>query len=205
MCTTHRCSSTSSKAKLGNPSPTCFAMKQAIGCQHVSSHHPYLLIGFEAQTDKPPPTCFWGPNQLIVMVILSVKSPNRSYRFGGPNWKPERVVLRPNHKNRIHQFWGQTIRTVSTSFEVKLGETIYLGFEAKKRNSCSSCSCGRCRPHIASPNLLIVWPPSTRLALHHPQSSAPSILLLPWSSLLPAMPHLSPSWYKQTCFSTWNR
>jgi hypothetical protein len=56
-------------------------MKQAIGCRRVSSHHLHPLIGFEAQTDKPPPTWFLGPNQETVMVILRPKSPNCSYLF----------------------------------------------------------------------------------------------------------------------------
>jgi hypothetical protein len=64
------------EAKLGNPTPTCFTMKQATGCRRVSSHRLHPVIGFEAQTDKPPPTWFWGPNQETVMVILRPKSPN---------------------------------------------------------------------------------------------------------------------------------
>jgi hypothetical protein len=47
----------------------------------VSSHRLHSLIGFEAQTDKPPPTWFLGPNQETVMVILRPKSPNCSYLF----------------------------------------------------------------------------------------------------------------------------
>jgi hypothetical protein len=44
-----------------------------------------------------------------------------------------------------------------------------------------------------SPNLSIVRPPSTQPMLEHPLSSALSLLLLPRSSSLPAMPHLSPT------------
>jgi hypothetical protein len=33
-------------------------MKQAARCRRVSSHHLHPLIGFEPQTDKPPPTWF---------------------------------------------------------------------------------------------------------------------------------------------------
>jgi hypothetical protein len=58
ICTTHRRSSASFEAKLGNPSLTCFMMKQAIGCRRMSSHHLHPLISFEAQTDKPPLTWF---------------------------------------------------------------------------------------------------------------------------------------------------
>jgi hypothetical protein len=77
MCTTCRHSFTSFEAKLENPSLTCFTIKQAVGCQRVSSHHLHPLIDFEAQADKPPPTWFRGPKQETVVVILKPKSPNR--------------------------------------------------------------------------------------------------------------------------------
>jgi hypothetical protein len=59
-CTTRRRCFTSFEAKLGNPSLTCFTMKQAAVCQRVSSHrlHPLIgfeeppTLGFEAQTKK---------------------------------------------------------------------------------------------------------------------------------------------------------
>jgi hypothetical protein len=57
-CATSRRSFASFEAKLGNPSPTCFATKQAVECRCVSSHRLHPLISFEAQTDKPPPTWF---------------------------------------------------------------------------------------------------------------------------------------------------
>jgi hypothetical protein len=57
-CTTHRHSFASFEAKLKNPSLTCFTMKQAAGYRRMSSHCLYPLIGFEAQTDKPPLTWF---------------------------------------------------------------------------------------------------------------------------------------------------
>jgi hypothetical protein len=47
-CTTRRRSFTSFEAKLENPSLTCFVMKQATGCQRVSSHRLHPLIDFEA-------------------------------------------------------------------------------------------------------------------------------------------------------------
>jgi hypothetical protein len=109
-CTTRRHSSASFEAKLEIPSPTCFPTKQAIRCRRVSSHHLHLLISFEAQTDKPPPTWFCDSNQKIITVILRPKSPNRSCRFWGINWKtrasgfeakpqePLPPVLRPNQK-----------------------------------------------------------------------------------------------------------
>jgi hypothetical protein len=58
---------------------------------------------------------------------------------------------------------------------------------------CSSSPCARCRSHTASPDLSTVRPPSTRPMLDHPQSSTPGLLVLPRSSSLLAMSHLSPA------------
>jgi hypothetical protein len=113
------------------------------------------------------------------MVILWAKSPNRNCWFEAQTRKPERVVLRPNHKNHSHRFWDQTNRTVD------------LGFDAEPRNTRSSSLCARCRPHTALSDLSIIRLPGTGLVLDHRQSSAPTLLLLPRSSSLPAMPHLS--------------
>jgi hypothetical protein len=107
-CTTCCRSITSFEAKLRTSRLTCFKMKQAARCQCVSSHHLHPLIGFEAQTDKPPPTWFWGPNQETVVVILRPKSPNRHPWFWGPIQETLTVVLRPNH-------W----QTITISFEAK--------------------------------------------------------------------------------------
>jgi hypothetical protein len=74
-----------------------------------------------------------------------------------------------------------------------LGETIDLNFEAEPRNMRSSSPYARHRPHTAPPNLSIIRSPSTRPVLNHARSSAPCLLLLPRSSSLPAMPHLSPT------------
>jgi hypothetical protein len=41
-------------------------------------------------------------------------------------------------------------------------QTVDLGFEAQPRNSRSLSPRARCRSHTASPDLLIVWLPSTR-------------------------------------------
>jgi hypothetical protein len=72
-------------------------------------------------------------------------------------------------------------------------KTIDLGFEAELRNLRSLSPCAWCRPHTISSDLSIIRPPSTRPVFDQPQSSAPSLLLLPRSSLLPAKPHLSPT------------
>jgi hypothetical protein len=84
------------------------------------------------------------------------------------HWQINSVILRPNH-------W----------------QPVNLDFEAQPRNSCSSSPRAWCRPHTASPDLSIVWPPSTWPMPDHPWFSAPGLLLLPWCSSLPAMPHLS--------------
>jgi hypothetical protein len=71
-------------------------------------------------------------------------------------------------------------------------QTVNLGFEAQPRNPRSSSPRAWYRPHTT--------PPTSRSPGHrvpnlcdHPRSSAPGLLLLPRSSLLHAMPHLSPS------------
>jgi hypothetical protein len=61
------------------------------------------------------------------------------------------------------------------------------------RNTRSSSPCAQRRPHTTSPDLSIIHPPSIRLVLDHSRSSTPSLLLLPRSSSLPTMPHLSPT------------
>jgi hypothetical protein len=71
------------REKLENPSLTCFMTKQSARCWRVPSHRLHPLIGFEAQTDKPPPTWFWGPNQETITVILRPKSQNRRPWFWG--------------------------------------------------------------------------------------------------------------------------
>jgi hypothetical protein len=105
-CTTCHRYFASFEVKIGNPSSTCFAMKQAIGCRCVSSRRLHPLIDFEAQIDKPPPTCFWGTNQETIAVILMPKLPNRQHWFSGPNQKTVAMVLRLNRE--IHDFVSST-------------------------------------------------------------------------------------------------
>jgi hypothetical protein len=124
-------------------------------------------------------------------MILRPKPRNCHSDFVGQITKPQLLVLRPKSGSPSEWFWGQTTRTVAIGFDVKLGETVNLGFEAKPRNSRSSSSCARCRSYTMSPNLSIVRPPSTWPVLDHVRSSAPSLLLLPQFSSLSAMPHLS--------------
>jgi hypothetical protein len=107
----------------------------------------------------------------MVVVILRPKSTNGRPWFWGPNQETVAVVLRPNH-------W----------------QTVAIGFEAKPENPhFSSPPCVRCGSHTVLPDLLIIQPSSTQLVPDHPQSSAPSLLLLPRSSSLPTMSHSLPT------------
>jgi hypothetical protein len=127
------------------------------------------VIDFEAKSEKTATTGFEGKPEKIIAT--------------GFETKPEKtvtVVLRSNH-------W-QTVPVVLRSNHC---QTVDLGFEAQPRKSRSSSSRARCRPHIASPDLPIVRPPSIRPVPDHPGSSAPGLILLPWSLSLSVMPYLS--------------
>jgi hypothetical protein len=137
---------------------------------------------------------FWGANQETSShMVLRPKLRNRHGDFVGQIIKPQLSVLRTKPGNSSKWFWGPTTRTVATGFAVKLGETVHLGFEAEPRNMCSSSPYARYTSHTVSPNLPIVWPPSIRPVLDHLWSSPPDLLLLPRSSSLPVVSHLSPT------------
>jgi hypothetical protein len=89
--------------------------------------------------------------------------------------------------------WGPNHQTIAAYFEAQTGKPANLTFEAQPRSPRSSPPCAWCRPHTALPDLSIVRPKSTRPMLDHSQSSAPGLLLLPRSSSLPTMSHLSPT------------
>jgi hypothetical protein len=177
-----RRASTSLEARLKNPSLTCFMMKQATGCPM------HVLTSFSSTH------WFWGANwQISSHLVLRPKPRNRCSDFVGQITKPHLPFLRMKPGNPSEWFWGQTTRTVATGFEAKPRETVDLGFEVEPRDSHFSSPCARCKSHTASPDLSIVRPPSTRPVRDHPRSSAPGLLLLPWSSSLPTMSHLSPT------------
>jgi hypothetical protein len=176
-----RHASTSLEARLGNPSSTRFQVKQAARSQHVS-RAVFIL-----------PSVLWCKRQTIAHLILRPKTRNRRGDFVGQITKPQLSVLRPKPGNSSEWFWGQTTRTVAPGFEAKPRENVDLDFEAKPRNPQSLSPCARCRPHTTSPDLSIVRPSSTWLVLDHPRSSAPSLLLLPQSLSLPAVPPLLPT------------
>jgi hypothetical protein len=173
--------STSLEARLGNPIPTHFQVKQATRSECVSRAI-FIL-----------PSVLWRNQQIIAHMVLRSKPRNHRSDFVGQITKPQLPVLRHKPKNPSEWFWGQTTRTVSTGFKAKSGETVGIGFEAKLRNTHSSSPYARCRPYKASPDLWIIRPPSTRPVLDHPQSSASSLVFLPRSTSLPAMPHQSPT------------
>jgi hypothetical protein len=112
MCAIRRLSFASFEAKLKTPSPTCFTMKQATGCQHMFSHRLHLLVSFEAQTIKPPPLSFEAQTKKL------------SQWFWGTNHQTVAVVLMSNHqttdldfevqtKKLSHWFCGQTTDKLS--------------------------------------------------------------------------------------------
>jgi hypothetical protein len=140
---------------------------------------------------------FSGANrQTSSHLVLKPKPWNRHDDFVGQITKLQLPILWHNLGNSSEWFWGQTTRTIATGFEAKPGETVDLDFETEPRNPRSSPPYERCRPYTVSPDLSILQPPSTWHVLDHPWSSAPSLILMPRSLLLPAMPHLSPTHHK---------
>jgi hypothetical protein len=101
--------------------------------------------------------------------------------FWGPTQETVAVILRPKSPNWSCRFWGPNWKTVATGFEAKPEKTVPMvlrlnhwqtvdhGFEAQPRNH---------------------WVPDL---CDHLRSTTPGLLLLPWSSSLHVMPHLSPA------------
>jgi hypothetical protein len=107
--------------------------------------------------------------------------------------KPLDLDACPTSSSSSRQFCGATD---------KPGEIVNLGFKAKPRNTHSLSPSARCRLNTVSPDLSIVQSTSTQHVLDHPQSSTPSFLLLPRSSSLSAMLHLSPTHHETSkCIS----
>jgi hypothetical protein len=126
-------------------------------------------------------------------MVLRPKPRNYRGDFVGQITKPQLPILRPKLGNPSEWFSSKTARTVATCFEVKLEEIIDLDFKAKPRNMRSSSPYTWCRPHRVLSDLSIVQPPSTQPVLNYPQSSAPSLLLMPRSSSLPTMSYMLPT------------
>jgi hypothetical protein len=81
----------------------------------MSSYSLYPLIGFEAQTNKPCPTWFRGPNQETNAVILWPKS---------PNLLP--LGLEAQTKKPSLRFCGLYHRTVDLGFDAYIMKLSYL-------------------------------------------------------------------------------
>jgi hypothetical protein len=104
-------------------------------------------------------------------MVLKPKPRKCRFEFEAQITKPSTLVLRPNH-------W----QTITTSFEARLANPCF-----------SSPTCVWCESHTVSPDLLIIYPPSTQLVPDHSWSSAPGLLLLPWSWSLSTMSHSPPT------------
>jgi hypothetical protein len=126
---------------------------------------------------------FWGTKQLTSShLVLRPKPKNCCGDFETQIIKLLTLVLRPKPRNRH-------------SGDKSLPPVLRLN----QKNTCfSSPPCVRWGLHTASTNLLIVQPPSTRFVPDHSWYLAPSLLLLPRSSLLPAMSHSPPTHHKRS-------
>jgi hypothetical protein len=99
------------------------------------------------------------------------------------------VILRPKSLNQSCRFWGPNRETVDLDFEAQpRNPTLFLRLNQETHTP---------RLHVhgvdrTSPDLLIARPSSTWHVLDYTWSSASGLLLLLWSSLLPAMLHLPP-------------
>jgi hypothetical protein len=66
------------------------------------------------------------------------------------------------HAKQVARSQRQTRETVPVVLRSNHWQTVDFGFDAQPRNSCSSSSRARCRPHTVSPDLSISQPPSIR-------------------------------------------
>jgi hypothetical protein len=138
---------------------------------------------YGAQTKKPS-RWFCGPHHQTVAT-----------GFVAQIGKPERVILRPNHKNRSHQFWCQTWRSRWLWF---------WGWTKKPALILSLCmvqithSITRPLDSSAIEYLTCAWPSSVLCTKSHTLSS---ILIIAHHAALVTYA----SWDNQTCFSTLNR
>jgi hypothetical protein len=107
-------------------------------------------------------------------------------------------------RNRSSGFEAKTLTNCHNVFEAK--QIVDLDFEAEPRNTCSSSPCARCRPHTASPNLLIIRLPSTRPVRPSPvlctRSTTPATILV---VAHPATPATCTPRDKQTRFFKQNK
>jgi hypothetical protein len=141
--------------------------------------------------DVCPHTIFICPSvlrhKLINLLPLGFKDQTKNYHgdFETQITKPSTMVLRSNQE------------TVAVVLRLNHWQTIATSFEAKsEKPRFSSPPRVWCGWHTVSPDLLIVQPLSTRLMTDHPQSSVPSLILLPRFSSLPTISHSPPTHYE---------
>jgi hypothetical protein len=135
-----------------------------------------------------------------------------------PTSSPLRRFYGAIDKPKPTWFWGSNHQTVATGFEAQTEkpvtvvlmpnhwQTVDCGFEAQPRNMCFSSLCAWYRSHTTSPDLTIIWPPST-------QPTQPSSVLCTRSpthaTILVAAHHAAPPTYTprdmQTQFSKRNK
>jgi hypothetical protein len=125
---------------------------------------------------------FWGPNRETIHHLGFETQPKNPPPVLRSNWeKPSLPVLRPTRRKSSQWFWCQTTDKPSTLILRLNQETHALhlhvhGVDHTRRHPTSRSSSHRV-PDLGD----------------HPGSSAPGLLLLPYSSSLPVMPHLPPT------------
>jgi hypothetical protein len=167
-------------------------------------HHPLLLLHhFWGKTGKPYPDLprNEATNRMSTRVLTSSSS---AHRFWGANQQPSsHLVLRPKPINHRGDFEAQITKPYLPVLRPKLGtlSTLVLRLNLETRASrllVHDADHTQC--HLTS---RLSGHRVPRPILDHPQSSTPSLLLLPRSSLLPTMSYLSPTHHETSkmCFS----
>jgi hypothetical protein len=170
------------EAKPGETVTTSFEAKleKTVATDFEAKKPKTVAVGFEA---KPAETVTTGFEAKLVKIITT--------GFEAKPVKTVWVVLRPNHS-----------QTVAIGFEAQTDEKPSLWFWGQTNDKPSTLVL-RLNQETRAPRLHVhganrTWRhPTSRSSGHqvsnmcdHPRSSAPGLLLLPWSSSLHAMPHL---------------
>jgi hypothetical protein len=157
-----------------------------------------VATSFEAKLEKTVVAGFEAKPLETIAAGFEVKLPETvATGFEAKLAKTVWVVLRPNHSQTIaigfeaktdekpsQWFWGQTtnkpsILVLRLNQETRTPSLHVHGADRTRRHPTSRL------PGHQVPNLC-----------NHPRSSAPGLLLLPWSSSLHAMPHLPPAYHE---------
>jgi hypothetical protein len=137
--------------------------------------HSRATTGLQARLGNPTSTCFHAKQAATSRRVSRADLPPSDLWH---NRQTEaHLVLRPKPRNRRGDFEAQITKPQLSVLKLELRNRRF-GFDAQPTNPRSSSTRARCRPHMASPDLPITQPPSTRPVLDHPQSSAPGLLLL---------------------------